>query len=342
MADKGEPQVSVLMPFRDAEATLPQCLQSIRRQTFPDWECVAVDDHSSDRSLELVREAAASDSRIQVVRGTTGGLVPALNQGLALCSGRYVARMDGDDLMHRDRLAHQVAMLESDPGLAGLGCRVRMFPRKTLGPGMAAYEAWLNRIDSPERLAADLWIECPVAHPALMLHSGVFKEAGYRDKGWPEDYDLILRLLGAGRKIGVAPQRLLSWRRDPGSLSMTDPRYRADRFAACKAEHLCTLSAIGFLHASHRYLLWGYGGTGRSLARELQVHGRYPSAIIDVHPGRIDNRILGAAVIGPEDLPEPGTLPMVVSVAGEEPRGRIRAFLNHRGWRESLDFICAA
>ncbi len=301
-----------------------------------------VDDHSADRSGEIARQAAALDPRFRVAVPDDHGLVPALNMGLSRCTGRYIARMDSDDLMHRDRLLRQAAVLEQDPGLAGVGSRVRMFPRSALGPGMAAYETWLNRIDSPEQVAANLWIECPVSHPALTIRGEILVQAGYRDNGWPEDYDLVLRLLGAGRRIGVVPERLLMWRRDPHSLAMTDPRYRPERFTACKAEHLCRASAIGFLSGTGRYLLWGYGGTGRMLALELGKHGRRPTAIVELHPGRIGNRILGVAVIRPEDLPDPGTIPMVVSVAGERPRGRIREYLNRRGWRETRDFICAA
>ena len=330
------------MPFRNAMATLEPCLRSIRRQTLVDWECVAVDDRSTDLSADLIRQAASSDPRFRLTRSAGEGLVPALNHGLAHCRGRYVARMDGDDLMHRDRLLRQVAMLESSPGLAGVGSRVRMFPRRTLGPGMAAYESWLNRIDSPHRIVAGLWVECPVAHPTLVVRTAVLKETGYRDQGWAEDYDLILRLLGAGRALGVAPQRLLMWRRAPGSLAMTDPRYGPDRFTACKAAHLCTPSEVGFLARSRRYLLWGYGGTGRALARELLRYRREPAAIVEVHPGRVGNAILGAPVIRPLDLPAPGNLPLVVSVAGQGPRNRIRDYLAGRGWRESLDFICAA
>jgi glycosyltransferase involved in cell wall biosynthesis len=334
--------VSILMPFRDAAATLEPCLRSIRRQTYSSWECLMVDDRSSDRSPEIALEAAASDPRFRLTTHGGRGLVAALNHGLALCTGRYVARMDSDDLMHRDRLNRQVGLLEQEPVLSAVGCRVRMFPRKMLGPGMVAYENWLNRIESPAQVATNLWIECPVAHPALMVRAEILVQAGYRDNGWPEDYDLVLRLLAGGGRIGVVPERLLLWRRDPGSLAMTDPRYRPARFAACKAEYLCRSSAIGFLSGGQRYILWGYGGTGRVLARELLRHGRRPSAIVEMHPGRIGNTIMAAPVIRPEELPEPGVLPLVVSVAGLGPRNLIRQDLVRRGWSETLDFICAA
>lgn len=337
-----EPLVSILLPFRDTAETLESCLHSIRRQTFTDWECLLVDDRSTDRSPAIAWEAASGDRRFRLEQAGREGLVPALNHGLARCRGSLIARMDGDDLMHRERLSRQVGCLGDQEALAAVGCRVRMFPRRTLGKGMRTYETWLNRIDGPGRILKEMWVECPVAHPGLMARSAILRQAGYRDRGWPEDYDLVLRLLGDGHRIGVAPGRLLLWRRHPGSLAMTDPRYGPDRFIACKAEHLCRRSAVGFLAGESRYLLWGYGRTGRTLARELARRGRRPAAIVEVHEGRIGNTIQGAPVIRPEDLPAPGYLPLVVSVAGHGPRERIRDALVRRGWRESRDFICAA
>ena len=104
MSDPSEPIVSVLLPAYNAAATLPECLRSISRQTLQDWECIVVDDGSVDATGRLAAEFAAQDRRVRVLREPHRGLVGALNRGLAHCRGRYVARMDADDLMHRRRL----------------------------------------------------------------------------------------------------------------------------------------------------------------------------------------------------------------------------------------------
>ena len=108
--DTPRPLVSILLPARNAEATLPSCIRSIRRQSLTDWECVIVDDGSSDGTLEAARELAHRDDRFAVVPAGYRGLVAALNTGLAHCRGEFVARMDADDLMHRLRLEDQVAL----------------------------------------------------------------------------------------------------------------------------------------------------------------------------------------------------------------------------------------
>lgn len=332
------PLVSVLLPAWQAEATLGAALRSVRRQTLAEWECVVVDDGSTDGTGAVARACAAADARVRVLHGPHRGLVAALNAGLAACRGQFVARMDADDVMHRERLAAQVAALAAAPGLAAVGCHVRLFPRRGLREGRRAYEAWLNGIRDADAVRAEAFVECPVAHPTLMARAEVLRALGYRDCGWPEDYDLVLRLLARGAGVGVVPRRLLAWRDHPRRLSRTSPAYGLDRFAACKAAFL----AAGPLAAGPRYILWGYGATGRLLRRALAARGREPAYIVELHPGRLGKTIHGAPVIAPETLPGLPRLPIVVSVAGAPAREQIRGALAAMGFAELRDFVCAA
>jgi len=335
---RASPLVSVLLPVWNAARLLPACLASLRRQTHAHWECVLVDDGSRDASLAIAREAAARDERFRVLALPHRGLVAALGAGLERCRGDLIARMDADDLMHRERLAAQVAALAASPGLAAVGCHTRMFPRAALGPGMLAYARWLASIDSPSRVREEAFVECPIPHPTLMLRAGVLRELGYRDRGWPEDYDLVLRLLERGAQLGVVARRLLAWRHAPGRLSQSHAAYTPARFTACKAEFL----ARGLLAGGEPYALWGYGGTGRALARALRAHGKRPQLIVELHPRRIGQRIQGARVISPAELTRDVGLPLVVSVAGATARAQIREALAKLGLRETRDFVCAA
>ncbi len=295
------PEISILLPVFDAADTLPACLSSIARQTHSNWECILVDDGSTDASRAIARRAARNDERIRVIETPHHGLVPALNAGIDHCRGEFVARMDADDLMHRERLERQAEALATEPALTGVGSRVRLFPRKTLTAGMRNYERWINGMDVRARIRADRFVECPILHPTLMLRSDVLRAYQYRDRGWPEDYDLLLRLQHANHELAVVPQRLLAKRCAPERLSQTDDAYAIDRFIACKAEFL----AASILEHTNDYVLWGYGGTGRALRRALSHHGKVPAAIVELHPGRIGNRIHGAEVIEP-DAPAAG------------------------------------
>jgi glycosyltransferase involved in cell wall biosynthesis len=329
------PVISILLPVRDAAATLEPCLRSIARQTNTEFECVVVDDGSRDTSAAITRDFAAGDPRFRILERPRAGLVPALNDGLAACRGSYVARMDADDLMHRDRLQLQRELLEADPDLAAVGCHVRIFPRAGLADGMRAYEDWLGSLRAPEHVARDAFVECPLAHPTWLVRRAVFAALPYRDRGWPEDQDWILRAHRQGLRLGVVPRRLLAWRR--GGLSERDPRYAIERFVACKAHHL----ARSFLEAHSRYVLWGYGRTGRALRGALAREGRRPSHIVELHPGRLGQTIHDAPVIEPQGLAGLEG-PIVVSVAGVGPRTLIRDALATLGRREGTDFVCAA
>jgi len=326
------------MPVRDAVATLAEALASVRAQTRRDWECLVVDDGSTDLSPAIAREHAKRDPRFVAIERPPAGIVAALDAGLDRACGAFVARMDADDRMHPERLEAQLALLAARADLAGVGSHVRSFPRAGRGPGERAYEHWLASIRDERDVRRDAFVECPLAHPTWTVRREAFETARYRDVDWPEDHDLLLRWLGAGLELGTVPRPLLAWRRNAARLSRTSPRYSVEAFARCRAHHLVR----GLLAGSERYGLWGYGATGRGLARALAAEGRRPAGIVEVHPGRLGNRIGDADVIAPEDLDRRERLPLVVSVAGAVPRARIRRFLAARGFRDGTDFVCAA
>jgi glycosyltransferase involved in cell wall biosynthesis len=333
------PLVSVLMPVRDAAATLGVALESVRRQRGVAFECVVVDDGSGDASPSIAGSFAARDPRFRVLRRPPRGIVPALLDGLADCRGAFVARMDADDLAHRDRLALQVAALVADPKLAGVGCHVRLFPRARLREGLRDYEAWLRSIRDPRALRRERFVECPLPHPTWMLRREALRRCPWRDAGWPEDWDLVLRLLEARGALGVVPRRLLAWRDGPTRMWRRHPAYRPERFLACRAHFL----ARGPLRHWPEYVLWGFGETGKALRRALAAEGRRPAAIVELHPRRLGETIHGAPVVRPEALPSVRAgRPVIVSVAGAFARAEIRTWCARLGLREDVDFWCAA
>ena len=332
----GIPHVSVLLPAFDAGQTLASALRSVRRQTWTDFECVIVDDGSADATANIAERVAAADSRFRVIRRTHEGLVASLNAGLEACRAPIVARMDADDVMLRSRLAKQVAALDARESLAAVGAHATLVPRASLKEGAREYEAWIASIDSPVRVLEELFVECPIVHPTLCIRTDVMRGLGWRDRGAPEDYDLVLRLVEGGHEIGVVPESLLLWRQGKIRLQRTSPAYSHEAFARVKAEFL----ARGFLRAAPQYHLLGYGNSGKLLRAALAREGRTPAAIVDVH--RAGNVIDGAPVVGIEAL---GTLPrrpLLVSVAGVEGRTGVRRELAARGLVERRDFLCAA
>ncbi len=344
------PAVTVMIPVRAAAATLEEALASVAAQSAEDFEVLLVEDGRDELTSEILQAWTRGDARFRWIRSPGDGLIDALAAGLASARGDLVARFDADDRMHPDRLAQQREALVDDPDLAGVGCHVRFFPDADVTDGMRRYESWLASIRGDPHDPQDPWgvsrvrreafIECPLAHPTWLMRRGVLVGAGgYRDRGWPEDYDLLLRLLGAGHRLGVVPRVLHEWREAPGRHSRTHARYAETRFVACKAEAL----AQGLLAGSERYVLWGHGPTGRRLRAALAELGREPALIVEVHPRRLGQVIGGAPVISPEALLErPREAPLVASVAGADARRHIRNHLERAGWVELRDFVVAA
>jgi glycosyltransferase involved in cell wall biosynthesis len=326
------------MPVRDEQAFLPAALRSLARQTLRSWELVAVDDGSSDATPSILADAARHDSRIRVVRRDGGGLVAALNAGLAECCAPLLARMDGDDICHPRRLELQAAYLQAHPDTGLVACAFRHFPRTGLKQGMLAYEQWQNTLASHELIMNDLFVESPFVHPSVMARRTAIDSAGgYRDSGWAEDYDLWLRLARSGTRFARLPQTLFFWRDHPGRATRTMDEYSADAFRACKLCHL----REGFLKGVDSVTIAGAGLEGRAWQRLLSRVGISVSAWVDVDPRKIGRSLHGAPVIPTGQLQaQRGRILVAIGVRGA--RQQFRAVAVSLALKEGMDFVCVA
>jgi glycosyltransferase involved in cell wall biosynthesis len=332
------PAVSVLLPVRDARATLPACLRSLFAQTLRDHEVVAVDDGSTDGGGEVLEAFARRDPRLRVVRTPARGLVAALNTARGLARASLLARMDADDVAHPERLALQSARLRADPATAILGCRVRLLGGALGGnAGMRAYVRWLNGLLDHDAIARDLLVESPLAHPSVMMRAVALTAlGGYRDFDGPEDYDLWLRAWRAGLRFAKLPETLLLWRDGPRRLTRRDPRYAAARFQALKLDALLA----GPLRGPRRVVIWGAGPIGKGWARALGAPR--VAAFVEVAPRRIGQTIHGAPVVAvAEALRWPGSLHLA-AVGRAGARARIREEASGLGLVEGRDLTAVA
>jgi len=333
------PRVSVLLPCRDAARWLDTCLDSLVAQTQPGVEILAVDDGSTDGTRGRLRARARRDPRLCVLETGGAGLVAALRLGAGAAAAPFLARMDADDVAHPERLARQVGFLGARPDVAACGTGVALFPPSAVGYGYRRYERWLNGLRSPEDLARDLFVECPVAHPALMIRRPVFDTlGGYRDKGWPEDYDLMLRLHAAGGRAANLPEVLVRWRVRPDRHSLRSARYAPAAFRRCKVHYL----RAAFLPEGRPVVVWGAGKVGKPLARELIRQGTPVAAFVDLDPRKVGQEIHGAPVLAPADVQARPDDYVLAAVGSPGARDEIRAALGGFGRRELEDFrVCA-
>lgn len=328
------PAISILMPFRDAAATVARAVGDLRAQTLANWELVAVDDGSTDGSAGVVLAAAEGDRRVRVL-GNTGapGIVGALQTAVDAARAEWLARMDADDRCRRDRLERQwertadgdviLSNVELLDGGAG---------------GMARYVEWANSLADHEAICHGRFIENPVIHPTVMMRRQAYEAVGgYRDVEWAEDHDLWLRMLQAGRRFVKIGEPLVAWRDSPGRLTRTDPRYDTKARQRLRAWHLSRLAEVG----ERGVAIAGAGPIGKSLARVLVAEGVEVKGFFEVHPRRIGERIHGVEVAGIESLGRKWREAVLLSSVGlPGVREEIRGLAVEAGYREGSDFWC--
>jgi glycosyltransferase involved in cell wall biosynthesis len=337
------PAVSVLMPCYNAAATLDEALESLACQTLTDFEIMAVDDGSTDATLQSLQTWARREKRLRLLSQPHAGIIPALNVGLAACQSPYVARMDADDRSHPERLARQVPYLDAHPETALVSCQVAGFPEVQVRQGFQIYFEWLNSLLSNEDIRREMFVESPLPHPSVTFRRrAVLEVGGYQERRWAEDYDLWLRLYLAGWRFAKLPQVLLEWRERPDRLTRTDGRYSLENFLRAKAYYL----GCGPLRGREAVFIWGAGMVGRRLSKHLLRQGLPLVAFVDIDPRKIGRTRRGLPILAPEELPEwwkrYRTPALLAAVGARGARQLIRSRLSSFGLREGMDWWGAA
>ena len=328
-------RVDVILPFRNAAATIDEALGSLLAVSDPALTVLSVDDGSTDSGPERVRTWAERDRRVRYMRGEGRGLVAALNRGIALGDAPLVARMDADDISHPERITRQRAALLAHPDLAVLGTRVTVCSDEgEVGEGLARYVAWQNGLITPEQHRTARFIESPLCHPSIMMRRAALSAVGgYRELDGPEDYELFLRCAAHDLALAKLPEELLTWRHRRGRATFCDPRYALARFRAVKAPYLARELRLA---QRERLVVWGAGPTGRRLARALREHGQRTALFVDIDPRKIGRSAQGAPIASVDALEVERDV-VVVAVGARGARALIEPELSRRGFRAGVD-----
>ncbi len=328
--------VSVVLPFRNASATLKEALDSISAQTLDSFECVLLDHSSSDASATIAAAHARRDRRFRLLHHG-GSFVQALSAGVGAASSPLIARMDADDVCHPERLARQVDLLHRNPDLHVASCLVECFPRELLGQGMRRYESWLNTLVEDRDIRAALFIESPIPHPSAVFRRDLYDAVGgYRDDGGPEDYDLWLRMLLRGGRARKVPATLLRWRETPERMSRTDPRYSKRCFWQTKTRYFSELVKV-----QTPLQIWGSGPTARRWSRHLQAEGYEIRRFVDAVDGKIGRTVHGHRIEPSSALDRNDGL-VVAAVGLLGAREIIETDLRRRGFLPQRDYLAVA
>lgn len=205
------PLISVAMPVYNCERYLAVAIDSILGQTFTDFEFIIIDDGSTDNSLTVLRQYEKIDARIRLIARENRNLATTLNDIIDLAHGKWIARMDQDDIALPQRFARQLEQLAST-GADICGTWVQFFGTSD--------RRVLQHPESDEALKLELLFGAPFAHPTVMMRTELVKALRY-DKAWEkcEDYDLWERAARAGWIMTNVPEVLLMYRQHAAQIS---------------------------------------------------------------------------------------------------------------------------
>jgi glycosyltransferase involved in cell wall biosynthesis len=195
--------VSVILPCYNAEAYIMAAIQSILEQTYTNFELIIIDDESTDKTVEVIQ--TINDSRIQLIQKPKNtGYTDSLNMGLSIASGKYIARMDADDISEPNRLEKQVDHLETHPDCILCGCWITLIPQNTIHTYPVEHDA----------IVEELFSRNSFAHPGVMMRKSIIDAHTLRyDRTFEptEDYELWTRMMVLG-KLYTIPEVLLRYR----------------------------------------------------------------------------------------------------------------------------------
>jgi len=336
--------ISVIMPARNAAASLPAALDSLAAQTLPDFEVLVVNDGSDDggATRAVIAAWASRDARFRLVDQPHGGIVAALTAGLNAARGTFVARLDADDVCHPCRLELQARHLDNHPEIGLVSCRADFGGDPDAARGYLAHLEWANSLVAPEAIRLGAFRESPLPHPTVLFRRDTINRfGGYRQGDFPEDYELWLRWLEAGVVMDKLPAPLVTWNDPPDRLSRTDPRYAPAAFHRIKAGYLARfLARINPHHPD--VIVAGAGRITRRRAEHLLDHGVRITAWLDIDPRKVGKVVAGRPVLHLSGVPGPQTCFVLPYVASRGATEYLSSFLENRGFVLGRSYLPAA
>ena len=203
-----KPEISLIMSVYNGEEYLKEAVESVINQTFKEWELIIINDCSTDNTAGILSELAERDERISVHTNEVNLKLPAsLNKAISLSKGKYIARMDADDICLPERLEKQFEFMEKNPDVSLSSCRFM-----TLKNGVVASGGCGGKCDS-ESLKALLLVTNPILHPGIIARAEVISKLMYDTSlTCTEDLELWTRFAAENYKMEILPEYLMLYR----------------------------------------------------------------------------------------------------------------------------------
>jgi len=274
------PEVSVVMPVYNGEKYLQLALDSLFSQDFTDFQIIAVDDGSTDNTAKILADNAKKDKRLKVVTVSPNkGLPNALNTGLENATGKYVARMDCDDISLPKRFSTQVKFLEAHPEIDLVAAFIEMFrDNEILGVHIVPTD--------PEVIKAAMLFTNPVAHPTVMIRKEFLDKHNLKYANQNvEDYEFWNRISNLGR-IANIPEPLVKYRIHTSQFSST---HNVKQEAADLAIKQSITKRLGFEFSEDQWQLFRRIFTYGDVYNELGKVRQFKDILNAIWEGNLQN-----------------------------------------------------
>lgn len=326
--------VSILIPFKNTEAFLVECLQSILDQDYTNWEVIAVNDGSSDASKQLVTSYSVRDPRIKVIDNVGSGIISALRFAYSMSKGSYITRMDSDDIMTPSKLSTLVSLLGTQgKGHVALG-KVTYFSASGISNGYKRYEEWLNKLTHSGTNFDERYKECVIPSPCWMVHRDDLDLCGaFENDRYPEDYDLAFRMFGNGLRCIPCSDILHLWRDYDTRTSRTSEHYAQNYFLDIKLFYFLKLD----WDTNRPLVIWGAGNKGKTIGKALIKKGISFTWVCD-NPNKIGKTIYGVPMMSYLDLKTLHNTQSIITVANEQAQQEIHEFLKNQNQMSMKDY----
>ena len=259
--------VSIIIPYKNPLPYFEDCLKSIVNQSHKKLQIILVNDHSTDDSEKLAFKYSIEDSRIKLVNNVGKGIVDALNTGSEIAKGKYITRMDADDIMSENKIEILRSLLEKKKTKHIAVGNVKYFAsKKPMGNGYLKYANWLNELTSNKKNFKEIYKECTIPSCSWMMHRSDFENIkGFKNLNYPEDYDFLFRVYYNQIKLTTTKEIIHLWRDHPKRTSRNSKDYLFENFIPLKIKYLIENE----LKSKDELVLWGSGKKGKLVAKKL-------------------------------------------------------------------------
>lgn len=281
-ANKNVPKVSIILPAYNTERYLSESIDSVRRQSFTDFELIIINDGSTDGTQRIIDDYAARDERIISLKQKNQGLVATLNKAVKMARGMYIARIDGDDPWMDDKLSAQVDSLDKNLDVSLIGGGFEIIDENGF------FIETIHALTRDEDIRRAMMLRNPFGHAGVMFRKDAFdKVGGYSNSHGPtEDFELWIRLATVGRLANL-PKPVYRYRIVDNGISQSN--------SALQMKH--TNIHIASLWEDHTPRLLTRNEIRKQANRYLHIHTRKSYAIGMKEQFLSDNAQIGIKLI---------------------------------------------